>query len=62
MERVPILVDTRGAAELLALSPGTLKNWRSQGRGPRYVIGPGGLVRYRPADLREWAEAAFTYA
>ena len=36
-ERVPQLVNTRKAAEILGRSPATLKRWRYEGTGPRYV-------------------------
>lgn len=32
----------------------TLKQWRSRGKGPRYVRFPNGKVRYRPSDLDEF--------
>ena len=43
------------AARRLSLAVGTLRNLRSQGRGPRFVR-LGRAVRYRPADLDEWVE------
>jgi predicted DNA-binding transcriptional regulator AlpA len=49
----------REAAELLGVSPNTLKHWRWVGKGPRYVK----LVHrvaYRPGDLREWINANVT--
>jgi len=59
------LVDTRGllvpctsdeAAELLNMSPGTLKNQRSKGNGPPgWVIVPGVGGRYRSKlDVLRW--------
>ena len=36
-ERIPQLVNTRRAAEILGRSPNTLKRWRYEGVGPRYV-------------------------
>jgi hypothetical protein len=30
------VVDERGAATILGISPATLRNQRSQGRGPKY--------------------------
>ncbi len=42
--------DTAGAARYLGVSPNTLRNWRTLGRGPRfYKIGA--LVKYRASDL-----------
>ncbi len=36
-DRIPQLVDTRRAAEILGRSPATLKRWRYEGIGPEYV-------------------------
>lgn len=35
--RIPQLVNTRKAAEILGRSPATLKRWRYEGIGPEYV-------------------------
>jgi predicted DNA-binding transcriptional regulator AlpA len=40
-----------------AVTTGTLANWRSQDRGPRYVK-IGRAVRYRLADIVEWENEA----
>jgi len=53
---IETLLDTDEAARLLNVDEGTLKNWRSQGRGPDYVViggGGGRLVRYTPRALAE---------
>ena len=34
---MPELVDTREAAKILGRSPATLKRWRYEGIGPKYV-------------------------
>ena len=45
------LVDERAAAKWLGdLAPRTLANWRSQGRGPRFIR-VGRLIRYDIGDL-----------
>lgn len=49
-----LLTDVEAAKEL-RLSPYTLRNWRVQGRGPRWVM-LGRAVRYRPEDLQEYCE------
>ena len=49
-------VDKVGASEILGCAPRTLDNWRSQGRGPRFVR-VGRLIRYRIADLDAYLEA-----
>jgi hypothetical protein len=36
-ERMPCLVNTRKAAEILGRSPNTLKRWRYEGVVPAYV-------------------------
>jgi hypothetical protein len=36
-QRIPHLVNTRKAAEILGRSPATLKRWRYEGVGPAYV-------------------------
>ncbi len=42
-------------AELIGVTPGTLLNWRSQGRGPTgYKLGVNGAVRYRREDVDNW--------
>lgn len=52
-------IDTVAAGRVVGVAPGTLENWRSQGKGPQYVKAPGlrGAVRYRVADLRAWMKA-----
>lgn len=55
-------IDTRGAAAYLGLSRTTLDQWRSQGKGPRFLK-PCGRVWYRKEDLDRWladAEVAST--
>jgi predicted DNA-binding transcriptional regulator AlpA len=51
----PLLTED-GAASFLNISPGTLRNWRSKGAGPR-VVKVGNAVRFAPADLREYVES-----
>jgi len=48
------LIDTKKAAEILAISPNTLKKYRMIGGGPEYHKF-GRTVRYDIADLDEWA-------
>ena len=42
---------------MLRLAPGTLNNWRSAGRGPKYVKLAGGVGRYPEADVKAWSDA-----
>jgi phage terminase Nu1 subunit (DNA packaging protein) len=52
-DRIPQLVNTRKAAELLGRSPATLKRWRYEGVGPDYVEMQG-RVSYDIAFLLEY--------
>lgn len=47
------LVAPEEVAAYLGISPDTMKDYRQQGRGPRYTR-VGKLVRYRMADVEEW--------
>lgn len=56
-EDVPRLtVKPTAAAEMLGLSRGTLANWRTEGRGPRYIKS-GKQVLYRVSDIEAWLDA-----
>jgi len=50
------LTTAAAAAWLGCVRPRTLDNWRSQGRGPRYVR-VGGRIAYRLKDLQAWMDA-----
>lgn len=52
-QRIPRLVNTRKAAEILGRSPNTLKRWRYEGVGPSYVEIEG-RVSYDVAVLIEY--------
>jgi predicted DNA-binding transcriptional regulator AlpA len=43
------------AAHVLGLSPRTLETWRVRGGGPRYVRMSSRMVRYKRADVLDWA-------
>lgn len=49
------LVDEHAAAEILALSVQTLRNWRWKREGPSFAK-LGRLVRYRRSDLQTFIE------
>ncbi len=51
-----ILLTEAEAAELLGFTPRFLQNRRARGDGPRYCFVSKRAIRYRPADLEEWAE------
>ncbi len=44
-------MDSEQAGTYLGVKPKTLVVWRSQGKGPRYRIAGGRLVRYHSDDL-----------
>lgn len=41
------LLDNNEMADYLNISPGTLNNWRTKGKGPEYLKINGKLVRYQ---------------
>lgn len=46
--------DTKTLAKILNVHPGTLRRWRNEGRGPRFVaIGPR-MIRYTLEAADEW--------
>lgn len=56
----PLAVRADEAARLLGVSPVTLRNWRNQGRGPRFThVGESSRtpVIYPVEALREYANA-----
>lgn len=53
------LISTKQTAAALGVKLQTLRAWRMQGRGPRYVrLGDNrlGRVAYRPEDIAAWIE------
>ncbi len=65
VERAPIstfddnpILDQRGAAAFLGLSPETLKKWRQRDQGPGYLqFGLAGAVRYELDTLKAFRAA-----
>ena len=49
-----VLLTTEDVATLLNVKPRTLKQWRHERRGPRYVSLGRRIVRYRRSDVDEW--------
>jgi excisionase family DNA binding protein len=47
------LLTTRQVAELLQISEGCVRNWRSEQYGPPFVR-VGRMIRYKTADVEEW--------
>jgi len=54
-ERVRYLTP-EDVSEALQIPVGTLANWRSQKKGPKFYRF-GGLVRYHPDDFEAWLAA-----
>jgi hypothetical protein len=50
-----ILVDERTAAAMLGFTTRTLQAWRHRGGGPNYVRISSRCIRYRLADLQDFA-------
>lgn len=50
-------LETRAAAAHLRMAPGSLRNLRSAGRGPRYEKAEDGRCLYAAADLDAWLAA-----
>lgn len=51
------LLNELQAAEMLSVSPATLRRWRWAGKGPRFRK-IGGAVRYAPGDIDAYIEAS----
>ena len=52
------LVDENEAAAQLGLKAPTLRRWRWEGRGPAYHVIGGRAIRYEPAAIRAYKDAA----
>lgn len=54
-------LDTKDASKIIGIGVGTLRAWRSQGKGPRFYKcdGQKGAVRYDINDLLEWMKNNF---
>lgn len=50
-------LDSEGAAAYLGTKPGTMKTWRAEGKGPRYHVIQGRLVRYHREQLDEFVRS-----
>ncbi len=51
------LLDERQAAAALGAKAGTLRVWRTKGRGPAYVRFSSKMVRYRREDIDAYIAA-----
>jgi len=54
---IPILLTEHQAAEILNIKATTLRRWRWEGKGPSFRK-IGASVRYAPADLENYINAA----
>jgi len=54
------LLTTAEAAEYIGSTAQTLEGWRARRKGPRFVKPSAKFVRYRIADLDEWAAQHLT--
>lgn len=50
------LLEQKELAERLHVSLGTLRTWRTEGKGPRFHR-IGQMVRYAPSDVKEWLQS-----
>lgn len=51
------VIDPVAAGERVGVNSDTLKRWRRNGTGPRYIRIAHNRVRYRVADLEAWLDA-----
>ena len=51
------LIDEGDAAEFMGVTVRCLQNWRHRGGGVKYLRLSHRCIRYRRADLHDWAEA-----
>ena len=56
MDNAITLVDQKGAAEFLGISPRTLEKWRVAGGGPVFCKLGRRLVRYELRELEAFSE------
>ena len=52
----PVVLNPREAAQYLGVSVSTLKLWRAQKIGPKWVKRGARLIGYRPADLEQFLD------
>ena len=51
--QIETLLNERQLSRLIGVSIGTLRFWRSEGKGPRFRK-VDQLVRYAPSDVNQW--------
>ncbi len=47
------LLEEKELADRLQVSLGTLRTWRTDGKGPRFHR-IGQMIRYAPSDVKDW--------
>jgi len=52
----PKYLSTKQVADILGVSPVTLRRWRSEKKGPKYSKLGTGHCRYKPSDIKRWLE------
>jgi hypothetical protein len=52
-----VLLDPKKVGDILAISPDTLRNWRTHKRPGLPYVKVGGAVRYREADVLAFLDA-----
>ncbi|MCI7457616.1 helix-turn-helix transcriptional regulator [Actinomyces urogenitalis] len=57
MEAPLMLLTTEQVAQMLGVSPKTLRNWRCECRGPAFVVLNERQVRYRVEDVTAWVNS-----
>ncbi len=51
------LLQTTAVGKILHKSPRTIENWRTAGKGPRFIkTGPRGVL-YQYGDILDWCES-----
>jgi len=53
-EFIETFLDEKQLASRLRISVGTLRLWRTDGKGPRFLKVGDQLVRYAPSDVNDW--------
>jgi len=50
------MLDREQAAQILGVTPETLRGWAYRRKGPRFYRFEGRVIRYRMGDLRQFIE------